>query len=386
MGMNKTMVAVTGLLMCGLTTGARADMNEDGTIALTANGGLNVGIVLVNKMKTDVRDVLDQEDKDHKQRIIIGQLIDKRTAEIEKAKTSIKTERQKILNADNAVDRDSTLDGDAKKKKHEDVAKAKENLDKALENLQAAENLTKDMSRKVHSVAGIHKVKERNEEWERIRKELVIEQTKVKGNADAAGTALVSAAATITDILGKNKVEEVGAFKVTLKSWSCKKTEIYLGDAEYPKASKVGDSIGASKDGKFTMHVLIVGSRREQARKYEQLRAKGQGDTANIKVTAASNWILSYEMVSGHKTTDWKVDQETYDWKAPEGKAKVEHKVAGSGKNVKSTTDQIEITFPTDAATNSIHGWVKGEIKWKGAQEEEDTDDCSYDVVVEPKH
>ncbi|HTL32650.1 MAG TPA: hypothetical protein VL326_05980 [Kofleriaceae bacterium] len=383
MSMKTTAMTVAAVLM-SVGVAAADDLNGDLPPQPSAIG--NGIVTIVNEIKHATDDVAGQEQIDRVQTLKLQKSLDKRIAELEKQRKAVQALQRQELNASVKA---AKAKGEDKEQQAADLKAIADELKVADKELGEATKTVREMNSQIAKVAATKDPVQLNKSWEMVRAKLGSVNEKVRQQVDGAIKKANHADEVMKKYAGSSTSsggDVVGAFKVTLKSWSCKKTEIYLGDAQYPKASKVGDSIGASKDGVFSMHVMIVGSRREQARKYEALRAKGQGDTASIKVTAASNWILNYEMVSGHKTTDWRVEKEDYDWKAPEGKSKIDYKVVASGANNKSKTDAIEITFPTAAATNSIHGWVRGEINWKGAQDEQDSEDCSYDLTIEPKH
>lgn len=366
---------MAGLLVASL---AQADVLADGTIAPSI-GPINIGIAAANKMKIEVYDVLTQERVDDKQRKLFENMITKKVADIAATRAKIKAELDRIPNAINAVDSNDKLDADAKVKQKAQLEETRTQLTTAIDRFDANEKLANHMIMQIHSVALVKDKKDRTAEWMRIRKNLVDENLKRQQAADEASKALTAAAVTIKTISGDKKVESVGTHMVTLKTWSCKKTEIYLNGSS--EKANVNDSFALPADGHFTIRVMLVDARREQARKFEKERAAGKSSTSSVTITAASNWALSYSL--GNKTTSWTVKKEDYDWKKPEGTRHVELTASGSSANEKS--DLATFTVPTEAAVNNVHGWVRGEMLWKGAQEEQSSEDCQYDLNIAPK-
>lgn len=372
MSMLKTMVMTVGTL--ALLGGMAMADNLNGDIPPQPSAMGNAIAETFNEIKHATIDTLHQEQADRNQILKLSKSFEAHILKLKEQRAQVEQAQRDEKNASNAVG-----NGDDNKAKKTEITKAAADLKAADADLIKAIELVEKMKGKIDKVGQNKNPVGLDKDWKSLKTAMQTDNKVLMKFATSATTKIASASKVIdkykdgTSTTASN-TDAAGSFKVTLTKWSCKKTELYVNNTKL-FGKDAAKSVNIGKDGSFTLKAMIVDPRREQARQYIGKERTG----GSIKISAASEYILSYS--NGTKSTDWRVASETYEWQKAEGN-NVEGKASSSGATAKD--DQFAIQYPTNAQTNNIHGWVKAEIKWKGAQEEAADENCSYDLNLAP--
>jgi hypothetical protein len=377
-------VMFVGVLASMLFAGhAHAEVMADGTISPVGNPAADLVIGTFNQLRKAVN--LEMEyTRFIEQRADILVALQKKTRDAGKAIEKVTKLKANLLTEENAALKlrnsevsaargDKAAEAAAEAQytaRKEQLAKAALSIDTAAQEMKRAHDIGEQLRVNLEAVDTRDQVNG-TKQWAEVRKQQVTMQAKMTETTKRFEVAMTDAAAALKKGSTVKQGELAGAFKVKLKLTGSK-TELWINGAEV----KNDGELAVGKDGKILLRAEIVDARRKQARTF-----KGKTQQGSISITAADDYNLSYS--NGTRTSTWSVEKEIYEWKDPEarsGKLGVVRKSSGSGPK----GDVLEITIPGDTYSDTIRGFVTGEIAWKGPSVDSDAEGVQYELQIMP--
>ncbi len=374
-------LAVAVMLMWSAV--AQAEVMADGTIGPTGNPGADVVVATFNQLKKAVN--LEMEySKFIEQRADILVALQKKTKaaqdvrnQIAKLKTDALTEENSATKLHDSEVRNARGDktaeaaADAKYKARKDqLDKAQASIDSAGSEMKRAVAIGEQLRKNLEAIDTRDQVNG-TKQWAELRKQNVVMQGKMTESTKAFDRAISDAGAALKKGSTVNQSELAGAFKVKVKLTGSK-TELWINGTQV----KDGGEFGVGKDGKIELRAEIVDARRKQARQYKDKKQVG-----TITISAADDYHLSYS--NGTRSSSWTIEKEVYEWKPADSRSgDIIRGTKSSGHGPKN--DIYEITIPADTYSNTIRGFVSGEIAWKGPTVDSDAEGVSYELQIMP--
>lgn len=382
----RTFIVMMLAVVLGRT--AYAEVYADGTYAPTGHAGVDVALHVVNAI---IKEHKNQEEiaklytrEAHYDTVLLKRLdaLQDKAKEIRALKDKANTEADLLRKGHQQRVMDAHGDKALEAKADEDAAKRELELKRAAEQLDAAAGALDSSARTTQKMLDTLKVMKDMEDHDRLRywqkgggKKMTDLNIESLNSLKRFGDLVSKAGGTLqqgSDINAQH--EEVGAFVVKVRSFSGKRTELWINGKKLVDASTQKFNVG--KDRKVAVRAVLVDARRKQAREIK--------DTEHIHVTKATDYRLSYEMKAGHKATDWLVSEEGYDWRKPEtrtGSHLMDVSFTSSGT---PKSDLLSFVFSGDTASETVRTYVNGSIKWKGPREEEDSEGAAIELSIEP--
>ena len=378
---------VVGLVAVAWAASAHAQVQADGSYAMTGNAAIDLSLAVVNMMNKEVKDQQDMQqvfiNRKKLELALDARLKELKTHEdkLTKLRSDVLTESNKLAKGAAAQKRAAGGDKAQEKAIDDAMAQRQAELKKAADQLDSAEKALKDthgfaqqMRNTLHAI-GDKSDKQALADWDGgLRHNYTLQQEKLKGRLDVFAASVATAATELRKTSSAAPASEsVGALQVRVLSVGGKKTEFYVDGRKV----SAGDTVALGSDNKLQMRAQLVDPRRKQSR---EIKSSG-----TVTVTANTDYALSYH--AGKLASDWKVSAESYEWKEPSTRTGAKLVPMRSSSSAIPKNDTLEITFPGDTASEVIRGYVRGEIDWKknGGSSETDSEDVPYELAIEPR-